>query len=268
MIRLAQPPDASAIEQFLAPYADTSMFLRGNREAHGLGQSDLAHSTDFHLRKIAGMLRAVFGLTRDRYLLAQAPDDLPDASDAFAKSIAGRQVQGMPGIAVGDLSLNKTEPRYRLDLAELDPGPAVIRAPDAGDVARLTDWFRDYVIETNTVPGGETATQAARRRAEGAPHGPLSLMIENGVSTATAALNAHVADMVQLGGVYGPSDLRRAGRGRPVLAAHLADARDKGARAAILFAASQAVARAYEAIGFCLIGNYKLALLRTPLEVV
>ncbi|MEO9684847.1 MAG: N-acetyltransferase, partial [Tateyamaria sp.] len=55
--------------------------------------------------------------------------------------------------------------------------------------------------------------------------------------------------------------------GGQVIAAHLAQARDRGINRAILFAANRAAARAYEAIGFRHIGAYRVALFEGDVSI-
>lgn len=71
MIRQAVASDAERIEGFLANYPDTSMFLHGNLEAHGIGRSDHAHASDYFLWPAEGPRRAVFGRSNSGYLILQ-----------------------------------------------------------------------------------------------------------------------------------------------------------------------------------------------------
>lgn len=274
------------------------MFLRSNLAAHGVEQGDHDHSTDFFLAENGNMaprmanrmaprmdgnqgdsIAAVFGVTKRGYLLAQAPDAPAEAFAGFAAAIYGRQVIGMTGAsdavektlnACGlrdGFSLWRDEPLYRLSLSQLEDADADIRAAMPDDFGLLATWFRDDMIETQTTPAGHDPEAVGRTRAGEAPNLPVRLLIENGKPVAMAAINARVADVVQLGGVYVPPDLRRAGRGRRVVIGILSEARANGANTAILFAASAGAARIYETIGFERIGSYKIALLAEPMVV-
>ena len=75
--------------------------------------------------------------------------------------------------------------------------------------------------------------------------------------------NAVLPEHVQVGGVYTPPEGRNRGYARRAVAIHLAEARASGVRHAVLFAASAAAARAYEAIGFQRDGSFALALYDT-----
>jgi predicted GNAT family acetyltransferase len=64
--------------------------------------------------------------------------------------------------------------------------------------------------------------------------------------------------------VYTPPELRSRGYGRAVVAASLLDARAEGAERTILFTPVENIPaqRAYEALGYRHIGDYRLLLLR------
>ena len=75
---------------------------------------------------------------------------------------------------------------------------------------------------------------------------------------AYTAFNARLPDVVQVGGVWTPPDMRGRGYARCAVAASLLQARAEGARRAILFTNSASGARAYEALGFARTGQFGL----------
>ncbi len=79
-----------------------------------------------------------------------------------------------------------------------------------------------------------------------------------GEPLAMTSFNAILPDMVQIGNVYVPPELRRRGYARVVVARHLARVRAEGVRRAILFASGPAASRAYESIGFREEGSFTL----------
>lgn len=271
MIRRATQSDAPAIETFLAQYPETSMFLRGNLAAHGVGQGDQDHSTDYFLWETPG-IEAVFGLSKGGFLLAQAPHAPDQAFRDFARAIQGQKVVGITGVPdqVGRVMAAcnipqgrpRDEPLYRLNLSDLsDPGIRLHQAAEA-DLPLLETWYAAYEAETDTGTGA-----SAPDRARKALNGPVRLLIQRGEPVAMASLNAQVADMVQIGGVYVPPEHRGQGLGARVTSARLAEARDAGATQAILFAAGPTAAKSYESIGFQHIGSYRLALFPEPQTV-
>lgn len=79
---------------------------------------------------------------------------------------------------------------------------------------------------------------------------------------AYAAYNAALPEIVQIGGVWTPPELRGRGYGRAVVAASLLAARDDGVQRAVLFTGERNVAaqRAYAALGFRRIDDWGIVL--------
>lgn len=281
MIRRASPDDAPAIEAFLARHPDTSMFLRGNLEAHGIDASDHDHASTYFLWPDTGEIRAVFGCSNHGFLMIQAPGQEDEALSGAVHALAGREVQGLTGetgqvrawlsvLGLRDaLRYEHVEPLYRLDLSELDESDDAGRLPREEDLDLLTEWYAQY--EADTGLGNPDPVQRAaegRARARRAIAGSTVLvMTEGDRPVAMAEINAQVADHVQVGGVFVPPAARGRGLGRRVTALLLCRARANGARVAILFANNPAAARAYEAIGFRRVGDYMIALTDGPATI-
>ncbi|GHG84608.1 GNAT family N-acetyltransferase [Pseudodonghicola xiamenensis] len=274
MIRRAEVSDAARIEAFLAGYPETSMFLRGNLETHGIGQSDHEHACDYFLWPAEGPLRAVFGCSNNGFLMLQCPGREAEAFSAAAGALAGRQVQGLTGDAAqarlwlkalglsGRLKVDHVEPLYDLELAAMPRADLVWRQPEAGDAALLAAWFLGYEAETGTGAAGmPQAAEVARDRARRIIEAGISqLLLEAGRPVGMAAVNARVKDIVQVGGVYVPPEARNRGVGRRAVQALLMQVAADGASRAVLFSNNDAASRAYEAIGFRRVGDYRVAL--------
>ena len=86
----------------------------------------------------------------------------------------------------------------------------------------------------------------------------------DGTLVSTCTFNAEIREVVQVGGVYTPPEARGRGYARSVVAAALLDARAECAGDAILFTDddNQAAQKAYRAIGFRPIGNYRIVLVQ------
>ncbi|GFE50729.1 N-acetyltransferase [Roseobacter cerasinus] len=278
MIRIATPEDAARLEAFLQPYAVTSMFLRGNLAAHGIGASDHANATTYYLCEAAGQITAVAGCTNGGFLMCQAPGANADFWEDCARALQGRTLVGMTGVpeqveafaaALGfedsAFRLKDVQPLYALslsDLPDLQAADVSLRRPRPDETRWLASWFDAYHHETGMgTLGGTDGQLAARQFVERAD---ARVMEIGGVVCAMSALNARTSDMVQVGGVYVPPEHRGCGHGGRIVALHLAEVRGQGIRAAILFAATSFAARAYEAIGFRRIGSYQISLLDTP----
>ncbi|THD85129.1 GNAT family N-acetyltransferase [Aliigemmobacter aestuarii] len=273
-VRPARAGDEAAIDAFLARHAETSMFLRANLASHGLSGGDHPHATTYHLAPVSGPVRAVFGRTRNGFVMCQAPEaDAPFA--AYAKATAGETVEGITGAAdqverlipafgLGQAAfrLKHAEPLMRLSLSGDLASEDVIRSPSGRDIGLLEGWFLQYMQETGLAAEGESARAEARDRAARAiSGGAMRLLLVDQAPVAMAAISARAGDMVQVGGVFVPRLLRNRGLGRRVTAALLDEARAAGAQTAILFANNDAAERAYAAIGFARIGWYRVAVL-------
>ena len=116
----------------------------------------------------------------------------------------------------------------------------------------------DYQLRTLHTP-----PQAAAQRVEDSYAHYLDakshvVLMQGDTALAMTGFNAQIPDMVQIGGVYTPPDLRGRGHARRAVALHVAAS---GVGRATLFSASEAAARAYRAIGFRQVGDWTLLLL-------
>jgi RimJ/RimL family protein N-acetyltransferase len=282
MLRPARPGDEAAIDAFLADYAETSMFLRGNLHTLGLFDRESPHGTEFWLAGDANGIAAVFGLSNAGFAMSQAPDAPPALWSAFAAAVEGRALAGITGevhqvaqakralgVDAADYALDLPEPLYRLDLTALavPDRPGTIRPPTEADGALLFDWTRAYSAELH-MSSPERLDEEARGRAQHAlASGNVRLLEIDATPVAMTATNARLPGMVQIGGVYTPPDLRGRGYARRAVALHMAELRRTGVATAILFASGPAACRAYESIGFARVGTYSLAILKDPVTI-
>lgn len=279
MIRLAQAGDEPAIEAFLARHAETSMFLRSNLLNLGLGQGASPRSTDFWLVEGAG-LEGVVGYSKAGFVMCQMPDATLKAWQAIAQVLNGRDVGGTMGtseqVDLGKRGLgvdaapyctDREEPLYRLSLDQLIV-PEIngkLRPAVDGDLDLLINWIIDYDMTAFgldlTEDVRKRAVETAKAHIGSDKHRILEL---DGTPVAKTAFNASLPDMVQIGGVYTPPELRSKGYARQAVALHLLEAKANGVDTAILFASGPPACRAYEAIGFTKIGSYQLSILTEP----
>ncbi|GKY86752.1 GNAT family N-acetyltransferase [Sinisalibacter aestuarii] len=282
MLRPARAGDEAAMETFLAAHAETSMFLRGNLHNFGLFERNDPHGTEYWIAETGGEIAAIFGISNGGFAMSQAPGAPDSLWDAFAGCLRGRELAGLSGeeaqvaqskralgIGRAALSLDDPEPLFRLSLdrLRLPDGTGGIRRPIEADRALLERWNAAYVTELRMGTPGRVATES-RERAERAIKGDdTRLLISDGTPVAMTALNARLPDMVQIGGVYTPPDLRGRGHARRAVALHMDELRGDGVTTAILFASGPAACRAYEAIGFERIGTYALVFLKEPVVI-
>jgi len=279
-ISLATPGDEDRLRAFLRPHLDSSMFLLGNLASHGLGYGPHPHATRYALLKRAGRIAGVLAATRGGYLMCQLPGNTPDHAGALIAALGRQPMAGINGkadqaarvLAHLDLpadgwALNRDEPLMRLPLHALaDPGVALV-APSAPHLPLLRDWFARNVVETGQC-SPDRAPGLAAELAERAMTGHTRLMTDAaGQPVAMATIGARAEGAVQVNGVFVPPAQRRQGHAGRITAALLAAARAEGAGLAILFAANDTARRVYLRLGFQDIGNYRLAMLRSPITL-
>ncbi|MEM6372950.1 MAG: GNAT family N-acetyltransferase [Pseudomonadota bacterium] len=279
-LRRATAADAGALDAFLARFPATSMFLRSNLASHGVDDDTHPHGTAFYVNA-RGDIDRVFGITNGGYLMAQAPDVPHAAWAAFADEIKGRTVAGMTGRPVqvaaclaatglisGPWMVMADEPLYHLSLDALPDLPGPVRTPEPGDLSLLERWYATYDLDTGQALPEDGPSPRAKVRAQAAIGSQDVVILEQeGTPVAMAGINARVADIVQVGGVFTPDGMRGNGYARRAVAGLLHKCRTAGARAAVLFANNAAAAHAYEALGFVHVGEYRVALLTQPRRV-
>jgi predicted GNAT family acetyltransferase len=128
--------------------------------------------------------------------------------------------------------------------------------------------MKSYYIEALGAPNDETLDQKAQdhwdRRLQKNDNWVLLL---DGTPVALSAFNARLDCMVQIGPVWTPPEYRNKGFARLLLAYTLHKEKLKGTKQAILFTDNPAAIKAYLAIGFKKIGNYRLAILEKPTQL-
>ncbi|MGY6695933.1 MAG: GNAT family N-acetyltransferase [Roseinatronobacter sp.] len=274
----ARPEDKDEISSFLRRHVTTSMFLLSNLERHGIGMSDHPHATKFFLHRAADGLTGVFGCTKGGYMMCQHPGlDAPTAA-AYLSCLAGQMVTGITGVAdqVGcvldacsganpDWLLDRVEPLFALNLSELEPPapPVPLKAPRQEDRFLLEDWFAQYLSETGFSAHSRAGTAATQRSAAAIRERTVQIYLAaDGCPIGMTAVNANAARTVQIGGVFIDPAHRNKGHAGRMVAAQLTELRACGNEMALLFAASDAAAKAYTRIGFRRVGDYRVALLR------
>ncbi len=278
MIRAAQPEDDAALRAFLAEHIETSMFLLGNLEAHGIGNMSDPHGTRYLLHHSEGRITGVFGCTNGGYLMCQHPGVSVATARAYLGQLAGRVVQGITGaadqvavflqalpFASAAWHLDRVEPLFSRAVTPSPPPAACLRAPTGADKAMLESWFAAHLTETGFHDASSAPTHASDRAQAAIASGRTRLLDgPDRAPVGMTSINARAGDAVQIGGVHVLPDWRGRGYAGQMVAAHLAELHATGIRRAILFAASDAAARAYRRIGFTRVGTYRVAILRQP----
>jgi GNAT superfamily N-acetyltransferase len=278
-LRLLTSADESLCEEFLASHRDSSMFLRSNARRAGLiykGEPFQAiYAAAFRDERIVGVAAHCW----NGVVLVQAPEQTAELVRACV-AWSGRNVTGLSGpleqvrdarsalgFARADARKQGDEWLYALDLSDLVVPAAlankelVCRPPRPEERDTLCRWRIAYDIESL---GATSSLEAERRAIEfldaQIAEGNAWVAIHAGVPVSLSALNASLPDIVQLGGIYTPPDLRGRGYAKIAVAGSLVAARPRGVSRAVLFTDNPNAVRTYEALGFCRVGDYSLVL--------
>lgn len=269
MVRLLGPGDEPAIEAFLLPRLETSMFPLSN-----LDQAGIVDRGEPFQGAWAGagepLTAVVLHGSWNGALMVQGDEGLEEAV-LLAVRTTGRPVTVITGPdvlverarTVLGLPRGPLEPEilYTLDLSDLvvPPAPGVVRPPTEVELEDpLLDWRIAYVAEALGLKESREAVLTGLRRARRA--GRSWVLEVEGELVACSHFNAVTRDVVQVGGVWTPPALRSRGYGRAVVAGTLLLARAQGMRRSVLFtdSANFAAQRAYEALGFVRRGRFGL----------
>jgi RimJ/RimL family protein N-acetyltransferase len=280
MIRDAIAADLPEITAFLTARMDQAMFPLANLRAHGLIEGAFA-SPDDHALRIWRIGRGLVALTRAGNILPYL-DGSPNLSGLRA-ALHGQSIAGVIGPAasarpvIAALGLDRLpaatdrdEPGFGLPLADLrlpDHPGTTLRPLTPADLPLATDWRHTYIGEVLGSFGPVGRSKAEADLAFYLSRDSHRLLLDDGQPVAMTGFNATLPEIVQIGGVYTPAPLRGKGYARRAVALHLAEARAKGVTRAVLFAASDAAAQAYRAIGFQPTTAFTLFLLANPVQI-
>ena len=286
-IRILAAGDEAALEDFLRPRIESSMFLQSNTRESGLvdrGQRlQGAYAAAFEGGRIVGVVAHYW----NRNLIYQAPVHLCALTQA-AVAASRRPVGGLLGPAEqvdmarrmlslreSNMQMDEREGLYSLPLCELvvpeglRTGRVRGRRIEAKDGDLLTAWSAAYAVEALGDEDSPELWRQCRESVNDSLAGGRTWILEvEGEPVARSSFNAAIREAVQVGGVWTPPELRGRGYGRSVVAASLLDARAHSVERAILFTGEENVPaqKAYQALGFRRIGDYGIVLLRESVE--
>jgi len=284
-IRVLQPGDEATLEAFLLHRVESSMFLLSNMRSSGLVDHGQPYEGTYAAAFEGGDIVAVAAHYWNGNLVLQAPTHV-DALWRAAARASGRPIEGLIGpddqvtrvkealgIDASHVQMDETENLYSLKLDELiEPdglrsGELYGRRIEPRDLELVTQWRTAYSLEA--LGEKDTPELLQRRRAaieRSLREGHTWILDDQGQPVACSSFNAAIKEAVQVGGVWTPPELRRQGYGRSVVAASLLGARAENVERAILFTGRTNIAaqKAYAALGFQHIGDYRIVLLESP----
>jgi len=283
--RVLGPGDEPHVREFLGAHAESSLFLLGNLRAAGLADSGAAYSATWVASFDGPSVAGVAAHCWNGVLLLQAPRDLAPLARA-AVSASGRPLAGLSGprgqVVAARTVLGLDEAPAALDHeAELfslaldglvvpeglSTGDVACAPPSPGDRSLLVDWRVAYAVETLGAAPGEGLPAACAEEVDRlVAEGNAFVLRRAGVPVAFSAFNARLPEVVQVGGVFTPPELRGRGHARAVVAGSLLAARAAGVSRAVLFTEreNEPARRVYLALGFRVVGDYGMVLFETP----
>jgi GNAT superfamily N-acetyltransferase len=268
------PHDVPEVEAFQHARSDYVMFPLNNLTRFGLnGIDNLAPRM---WRNGNGAPTGILSVTKAGMVMPYLPSGYFDAAAAalYGRSLIGiigpkqavRGTQSALGLATADMELDADEVHFALDLDDLSIPDGTTHIVPMTETLRpkLTEWMVDYHINTlGMTPDAAAAAVPDRISREMAENRRVILM-DGDTPVAATAFNAALPHIVQIGAVYTPPALRGKGYARRAVALHLEQARTTGVRRATLFASAQNAIAAYTAVGFRQIGEWVLAIFKTP----
>ena len=275
--------DETVLRDFLSPRVESSMFLLANAHAAGLVDRGEALQGTYVAAREEGRIVGVAAHFWNGMLVLQASDEtILETVARAALSRSRGDLRGLAGPrsqidrALGRLDLRSRptscdtrEMLYSLDLRELRvpeglaSGRFVCRPPFDGELELLARWRADFSIESlglSKTPELESISRGEVERLHREKN--QWVLIDGERLVSYSGLNARLPDVVQVGGVWTPPDLRGRGYARCAVAGSLLAVEREGVARAVLFTDEEnhAARAAYEALGFQVVGDYGLVI--------
>lgn len=290
-VRALGPQDTKTLEAYLAPHKAQCMFICSNLKAAGIydtgkayegayygcfegGSTDTEHLCGIIVHYWNGnvMVHAISDEVRARLVLHLKTHLSRPVQGILGPSQQAAHVISALGLEGAPFKTNRDEGLYALSLEALRPVTLaphmdVVLAQDIqGDI--LLAWIKAYQMEAFGAKDDAHLVVAAKDQLDRLLQtGDAWVLLQGGVPRALVGFNARLEGMVQVGPVWTPPEHRSQGFARRLLAHVLRLEIPKGVRRAILFTDHPAAIKAYSAIGFERIGDYRLALLEKPIRL-
>lgn len=287
-IRILKPGDEIALEAFLLPRIESSMFLVSNSRYAGLADTGERYAGTYAALFDGDQITSVAALYWNGSLVLQASTRLDEVwrhaarhTDRPILRVIGplEQVSAVLktlNVPPENIQMDEPENLYRLDLVELHvpeilrDGTVSCRLTREADIEIVLAYRLAYMEEAMNVEvnlQAEVDAEAGIRR--GIQEQNQWVLERDGEIVSITAANSWIEEVIQVGGVYTPPELRGMGYGRAVVAGQLLDARDWGTRVGILFTGIDNIAanKAYEAVGFERVGGYRITIFKEGIRV-
>lgn len=283
--------DESMLDGFLSPYTPFAYFLRSNIRQGGISYQGEPYQADYFGAFLNNQLQGIIAHHWIGSLQIFSPDKSARAglAQAFAeyRAINPREVNVVIGpyeqvedmchalgLAASDFRPGRNlEELYTLDLAEMKI-PPLLKRPDISvrravkaDLSLIIPWDHEYQVEAmGESPGQFSLDKAYERMDLRFNEGGLFVLEDKGRIVSYCGGHGFLPDWKIIGSVWTPPDLRGQSYGRAVVAGALKMLQAEGASHAVLFAQSVAAIRAYLALGFTKICDWRLDYLKEPMQ--
>lgn len=272
-VRVTQD-DIADVRSFLQTHSESAMFPLSNLAKYGLdAESDLAPRM---WRRRGGPISDVLSVTKAGMVMPYLPNgDFEAAAQVLSgrsligcigPALSARGLQSALGLSDAEMELDSDEAHFALDLDALTipHGGTFVAPADESHRTILTEWLVDYQVSVLGVPPEAAAKSTPDRITLEIAENRRVVLMEGDTPVATTAFNATLPEIVQIGGVYTPPANRGKGHARRAVALHLEHAKARGIHKATLFASSPSAIAAYSSVGFEQIGDWTLAIFKTP----
>lgn len=287
-IRLLESPDTQQLEKYLSPHKSECMFICSNLKAAEVEYQGadfqgeyFGHFSD-SLEQLDGVIvhywnGNVMMHASDQTILEQLVIHLRNKTKRPIAGVLGPNVQAEHvieklGLSHANFSINRNEGLYGIDLDTLNdldiPNNLDIVSTKEVSKDLLIKWMKSYDIEAlGASNDGDLEKQIEEHWNRRLQKNDSWVLLSDGTPVSLSAFNARLTDMVQVGPVWTPPEHRNKGFARLLLRYTLTQEKRNGTRKAILFTDNPAAIKAYHAIGFAKIGDYRLALLEKPINL-
>ncbi|GAA6619829.1 GNAT family N-acetyltransferase [Scytonema sp. NUACC26] len=287
-LKTLQPGDEGVLETFLSQYPDTSMFLRSNLQAAGLVNQGARFQGTYVAAIEDEVVTAVAAHYWNGMIVIQAPIHLEsvvqEVVSQSGKTISGitgptQQVEAareVLGLANRPIRLSESEILFSLALQDLrvptmlTSGQVQCRLPHLEELELLTEWCIAYSVEAleqvNTPSLHQNCYRTIEARQATATHWVL---VAEETLVSYSAFNACLPEIVQIGGVWTPPNLRGKGYAKCVVAGSLISAQSQKVNRAVLFTSEHNIAAqaVYRGLGFqLLLEKYGLLIFKDESE--
>ncbi|MDG1436290.1 MAG: GNAT family N-acetyltransferase [Rickettsiaceae bacterium] len=286
-VRLLDNRDRQILEKFLSPHKAQCMFICSNLQKAGVDYQDEMFQGEYfgsfnkELDQIEGIIvhywnGNIMMLCPDLRILNNLIDVLSQHITRPVAGILGEYIQAefvinKLNLSGADYAANENEGLYTINTSELLdlPMPSNFKSVEANQVAKITlrNWIKNYEIEALGAEDYKDLESRVKDKVTRLRSGDCWVLLKDEVPVHLSAFNARIDGMVQIGPVWTPPEYRNQGFAKMLLVQNLIKAREQGVTEAILFASDSAAISAYTAVGFRMIGNYRLAILRKEVEL-